>query len=312
MLNIVFRGKKVGLKSVCEIIGVKYSTMYQRMRMKNISFEEALSYDGIKLSDYETTNQENYISKKKNKNKNKNKRVMILNDIHIPFQLDDLIERIKSIYSESIDDIILGGDVIDCEGLSRFGKKYKTDLKQELEMAEKFLNDLREEFKPDNIYYVGGNHDKDRYERVVENLKDKDLYCFLPDSLIKEVSERVEGVIAVDHWYGKFYDNLVVCHPKNFSNVPARIAEQCAEYFSNRGVVEKGDIIVLGHTHKFSQLIATRRNNLMVVENGCLCKPMEYADKGILNYGEQINCFTVVEFEEGKKINNNDIKTYFI
>lgn len=305
MLNIMFEGKKVGLKSVCEKIGVKYSKIYQRMKMKNISFEEALSYDGIKLSDYET-------KKEKEAKINKKKRVMIINDVHIPFQLDNLIERIKEVYSEQVDDIILGGDIIDCEGLSSFGKKYKVSLSKELQTAEEFLNKMRKEFKPSNMFYIGGNHDKDRYERVVENLKEKDLYCLLPDSLIEEVCERVEGLTPVDHWFGKFYDNLIVCHPKNFSNVPGRVAEQCAEYFTNRGVADRGDIIILGHTHKFSQMIATRRNNLMVVENGCLCKPMDYADKGKLNYGDQVNCFTVVEFEEGKKINNNDIKTYFI
>ena len=64
--------------------------------------------------------------------------------------------------------------------------------------------------------------------------------------------------------------------------------------------------------HKFSQIIATRRNNMIVVENGCLCKAMDYADTGKLSYGEQINCFTILEFEEGKKINYNNIKTYFI
>ena len=298
MLEVILNGKKIGLKKACDKIGVKYSTMYQRMKMKNISFEEALSYDGILLSDYETNK--------------KIKKVMILNDIHIPYQLDDLIDRIKEYYNDEIDDIILGGDIIDCESLSTYGKKYRVQLSRELEMAEEFLNELKEEFKPDNIYYIGGNHDKYRYERVVENLKDKDLYCLLPDSLIVEVSERVEGVTPIDHWYGKLYDNLIVCHPKNFSNVPSKTAEQCAEYFCNRGVAQKGDVIVLGHTHKFSQIIATRRNNMLVVENGCLCKDMDYADTGKLSYGEQINCFTILEFEEGKKINYNNIKTYFI
>lgn len=307
MLEVILNGKKIGLKKACDKIGVKYSTMYQRMKKKNISFEEALSYDGILLSDYET----NKKIKEDNKIK-KIKKVMILNDIHIPYQLDDLIDRIKEYYNDEIDDIILGGDIIDCESLSTYEKKYKVQLSTELEMAEKFLNELKEEFKPDNIYYIGGNHDKYRYERVVENLKEKDLYCLLPDSLIVEMSERVEGVTPIDHWYGKLYDNLIVCHPKNFSNVPSKVAEQCAEYFCNRGVAEKGDVIILGHTHKFGQIIATRRNNMLVVENGCLCKDMDYADTGRLSYGEQIHCFTILEFEEGKKINYNNIKTYFI
>lgn len=311
MLEVILNGKKIGLKKACDKIGVKYSTMYQRMKMKNISFEEALSYDGILLSDYETNKKIKEDNKIK-KFKKKTKKVMILNDIHIPYQLDDLIDRIKEYYNDEIDDIILGGDIIDCEGLSTFGKKHKVQLNRELEIAEEFLNELKEEFKPDNIYYIGGNHDKYRYERVVENLKEKDLYCLLPDSLIVEMSERVEGVTPIDHWYGKLYDNLIVCHPKNFSNVPSKVAEQCAEYFCNRGVAEKGDVIILGHTHKFSQIIATRRNNMIVVENGCLCKAMDYADTGKLSYGEQINCFTILEFEEGKKINYNNIKTYFI
>ena len=35
MLEVILNGKKIGLKKACDKIGVKYSTMYQRMKMKN-------------------------------------------------------------------------------------------------------------------------------------------------------------------------------------------------------------------------------------------------------------------------------------
>lgn len=305
MLNIKLNNKTVGLKKACEELGVKYSTIYQRIKMKGLTFEEALAIDGLEI------NKEVKKEEKEMKQLNK-KKVMILNDIHIPYQLDELVQKIRSVYTGEVDEIIFGGDIIDCESLSRFGKKRRVSLSYEIDKTIELLNEIKQEFKPNVMHYVGGNHDKDRYERVVENLKEKDLYCFLPESLIEEVCSRVDGLQAVDHWFGKFYDNLIVCHPKSFSNIPAKISEQCAEYFTNGGVLNRGDVVVTGHTHKFSRIIATRRNNVTVIENGCLCKPMEYADKGQLSYGNQINCFTVIELVEGQPIDNNDIRTYFI
>ena len=123
--------------------------------------------------------------------------------------------------------------------------------------------------------------------------------------------KAIENFKYIDKWYARLFDNLVICHPKDFSNVPAKIAEKSAEYFLNRGIIEKDDIIFIGHTHKFSQIVSTRRQDVFVVENGCSCKPMDYSDRGNLNYGNQVNCYTIVEFEEGNKINKNDIKTYF-
>lgn len=295
---VKINGVEVSVKKACEKLGVKYSTVYQRMKFKGISFEEAIK-GLVEL-------------KEEKEIQTKTKKVMILNDIHVPYQLDDLCNKIKSVYNGEVDEIIIGGDLIDCESLSSFGKKYRISLKKEIGETVELLENLKETFNPKKIYYVGGNHDKDRYERVVEKMQEKDLYCLLPESLIEEVSELVEGVIPVDHWYGRFYNNLIVCHPKSFSNIPARTSEQCAEYFVNRGIASNTDVIVLGHTHKYSQIVATRRSNLMVVENGCLCKPMDYADTGKLSYGEQVNCFTVIELEEDKPIDKNKIKTYFL
>ena len=154
--KVRLNGIEVSVKKACEQLGVKYSTVYQRMKFKGITFEEAIK-GLVEIEDEKTQGE--------------TKKVMILNDIHVPYQLDDLCNKRKSVYDGEVDEIIIGGDLIDCESLSSFGKKYRISLKKEITETIELLENLKEAFKPKKIHYVGGNHDKDRYERCSHNLR---------------------------------------------------------------------------------------------------------------------------------------------
>lgn len=256
-----------------------------------------------------------------NKISNAKKKIMIINDVHVPYQHEELLSEIKK--HSDIDYLVIGGDLIDCESCSSFQMLERPSLEEELVSAHEFIQEINKIINAE-IICIKGNHEE-RLEREICKMQNKGLQRLLDSQLLRMLEEgfkfnigtkrkqykAIENFKYIDKWYARLFDNLVICHPKDFSNVPAKIAEKSAEYFLNRDVIEKDDIIFIGHTHKFSQIVSTRRQDVFVVENGCSCKPMDYSDRGNLNYGNQVNCYTIVEFEEGCKIDRNDIKTYF-
>ena len=257
----------------------------------------------------------------KNVKENKKKKVMIINDVHVPYQHDGLLDEIKK--HKDMDYLVIGGDLIDCESCSSFQMLERPTLEEELVAAHEFIQEINKIINAE-IICIKGNHEE-RLEREICKMQNKGLQRLLDSQLLRMLEEgfkfsvgtkrkkykAIENFKYIDKWYARLFDNLVICHPKDFSNVPAKIAEKSAEYFLNRGIIEKDDVIFIGHTHKFSQIVSTRRQDVFVVENGCSCKAMDYSDRGNLNYGNQVNCYTIVEFEEGNKIEKNDIKTYF-
>lgn len=252
---------------------------------------------------------------------NKKKKVMIINDVHVPYQHDGLLDEIRK--HKDMDYLVIGGDLIDCESCSSFQVLERPTLEQELVQAHEFIQEINKIINAE-IICIKGNHEE-RLEREICKMQNKGLQRLLDSQLLRMLEEgfkfsigtkrkqykAIENFKYIDKWYARLFDNLVICHPKDFSNVPAKIAEKSAEYFLNRGILERDDVIFIGHTHKFSQIVSTRRQDVFVVENGCSCKAMDYSDRGNLNYGNQVNCYTIVEFEEGNKIDKNDIKTYF-
>lgn len=293
-------GIKKSLSEWCKEYGISYDLVYKRVNRNGWDIKRALETGG--------------------KNPYK-KKVMVINDVHVPYQHEGLIEEIKK--HKDIDYLVIGGDLIDCESCSSFPMLDRPTLEEELIEAHKFIKEIYDITDAD-IICIKGNH-SERLEKEIMKMHEKNLQKFLNPRLLDMLSEGFsfyqKGVKVeyeplknfqyIDKWYAKLFDNMVICHPKNFSNIPARVAEQCAEYFLNKGVINSEDIVILGHTHKYSSIVASRRQNVFVIENGCCCKEMDYADCGRLGYSDQTNCYTIIEFEEGKKIDKNNIKTFF-
>ena len=300
-----YKIKKSGRSEETVILTEMYKRCEEEMGLKEYS--EKLGINKV-ISEYKTK-------------ESKKKKVMIINDVHVPYQHEKLLDEIKK--HKNIDYLVIGGDLIDCESCSSFQMLERPTLEEELVAAHEFIQEINKIIDAE-IICIKGNHEE-RLEREICKMQNKGLQRLLDSQLLRMLEEgfkfnigtkrkkykAIENFKYIDKWYARLFDNLVICHPKDFSNVPAKIAEKSAEYFLNRGIIEKDDIIFIGHTHKFSQIVSTRRQDVFVVENGCSCKPMDYSDRGNLNYGNQVNCYTIVEFEEGGKIDRNDIKTYF-
>ena len=311
-------GMKKNLKEWADYLGISKQLLNYRLNKGSeigAQIESRIKREVIRRMKKEV------IEEKERKLENKKKKIMIINDVHVPYQNEKLLDEIKK--HKDMDYLVIGGDLIDCESCSSFQMLERPTLEEELVAAHEFIQEINKIIDAE-IICIKGNHEE-RLEREICKMQNKGLQRLLDSQLLRMLEEgfkfsigtkrkkykAIENFKYIDKWYARLFDNLVICHPKDFSNVPAKIAEKSAEYFLNRGIIEKDDIIFIGHTHKFSQIVSTRRQDVFVVENGCSCKPMDYSDRGNLNYGNQVNCYTIVEFEEGGKIDRNDVKTYF-
>ncbi|MCM8827549.1 MAG: metallophosphoesterase [Candidatus Omnitrophica bacterium] len=95
-----------------------------------------------------------------------NFKVLLLNDIHIPYHDKKSLELAVNKF-DKIDIVILNGDIIDCYSLSKFERDPRRRFfKDELETAKKFLSYLRNKFKKSRIIYKFGNHEE-RFQRFI-------------------------------------------------------------------------------------------------------------------------------------------------
>lgn len=97
------------------------------------------------------------------------KRILVLNDIHIPYHEPDVVaDSLLFGHEKNIDTIILNGDIIDCYQLSSFVRDpTKRNMKFEVEMTIDFLTTLREAFPKALIIYKFGNHEE-RWEKYLK------------------------------------------------------------------------------------------------------------------------------------------------
>lgn len=253
-------------------------------------------------------------------------KVLIMNDIHIPYNRQDIFEIIEK--NKDVDYILIAGDLIDCESCSFWSVWDRPSVEEELILAHEFISKINTIVNPEKtkIISILGNHEN-RYEKDIVNMQEKQLQKMLNPKLLsmlqkgftyydrdKDITYKpIKNFEYIDHWYAKLFDNLIISHPTDFSCIDGRLNEKVAEYFLNEGVAVKDDVVIYGHTHKYSNAKINRRQGLFVIENGCMCKPMEYAKKSArLSYTPQNYAYTTLKFKMGEKINLNDIKIFHL
>ncbi|OSA92841.1 UNVERIFIED_ORG: hypothetical protein B2H93_13525 [Clostridium botulinum] len=248
--------------------------------------------------------------------------IMIINDIHAPYEREDLLESISK-HSDEIDTLIINGDYLDCHSISSFSQVKETSLKDEVVYGYYLLKKIRKILnRNQKIIMNCGNHEK-RYFTNISKMNEKDLQTFINPEILemytegftlyvdgkKKKYEPIEGLIYIPHWY-MVVDGIVVCHPLTFSQSKGKMLENISSYFVNLGI--DFTLAVLGHTHKYSAGITERFSNKSVIENCCMCKPQKYSDCGKTSYSPQTYGYTIIKYNKCEKVTLNNCKTYIL
>lgn len=196
----------------------------------------------------------------------------VLPDIHIPYQDKGAVEEALSrIEEERAGRIVILGDLMDFEAISRFNRKLekRAAFEWELKLGRKWISDFHKRFKGREIHFLAGNHESRLSKYVVRNCPE---LSGLPQLALEEVLEipgswrtysynlnavRIDGVSYV---HGrKFSGNVCMANLKKYMGS-----------------------VVQGHSHRSSSQYLRLPNGKTIgaVEAGCLCdlRPSYAAD----------------------------------
>lgn len=213
-------------------------------------------------------------------------KVCILSDFHIPYHDEAAIDAaFKYIQDTQPSTVILNGDVLDFYKLSRFMKEdAKRDPEEEISIANKILQDLRNIVPNSEIYYIIGNHETRLENYTIGNAPA--LFKIVPSifKLIKCRDLNIFGCGALT-----INDTFICEHGKLLGNKSglSAIKELEAHYMNG----------ATGHTHRLAKFITRKAGKKFVwFETGCLCS---------LNPNYMINPdwqqgFVVLEYKNGK------------
>ena len=223
-------------------------------------------------------------------------RVLVISDMHIPFNYP---VSIFNKYSGNVDILVLNGDIMDCQSISSFPKKYRINFMEEMILAREYLIELIDLIQPTKVIIIKGNHE----HRMLKYLTDKinsDLLNLMPDSpmdlIINDGFKDNDRFKHIEKFYPALKDefksqgidivyngewhcrvgNVIFAHPLAYSSPMMKTADKAVTFFS-RTQNRDFTAIVMAHTHKVGFY---KVGDIKMYEQGCVCKldELDYAD----------------------------------
>ena len=205
-------------------------------------------------------------------------KVMVVSDIHLPFQDNDAVEIMKS-YAKDYkpNHFVINGDLLDFYNLSDFDKHpdRKYSVMQEIVDGRNFLKDMRKTVgKHCQMYMTEGNHDARLQRYLVKNPELADFpELKLPNLLrLKEQGIKYSGV-STDYWSkdtGHFkFGDMVVLHGDNRFNGASTSAY--SGYSAKNTMFKLQTSVTMGHIHRLAMVHhRTPHGQMIGLEQGCL------------------------------------------
>ena len=227
------------------------------------------------------------------------KKVGIMSDIHVPFHsMSALTCAIKHLRDESIDCLILNGDIMDFYAISRHEKeKDLRDFAKEIEMGRNFLQKIRDLFPLIPIYYKMGNHEN-RWQRYLNEQAEE--FSQLHEMQFEQFFRLDKlGMIYVPDWQGIELADLLILHGHELMAGGMNPSQSTFnKTFCNT---------IIGHVHRTTNTIKKNgfKEYFHTYSTGCLTQlsPKYYP------FAQHNNGFAVVDIENGKtKVSNIIIK----
>lgn len=222
------------------------------------------------------------------------KRILAISDLHVPFNIP---AKEFAKYSDAVDVLVLNGDIMDCQSISRFSKKYRVNFVEEMIAARQYIIELTEIVRPKRVVITMGNHES----RMIRYLSDKvhdDFMQLMPDSPMdlivnegfknndrrtktevyyKPLTEVLDiGIEYKGNWYHR-EGNVIFAHPLAYSSPMMKTTEKAVNFFLRQADMRDFTSVVLAHTHKVGFYMS---GNIRMYEQGCCCmiESMDYAD----------------------------------
>lgn len=207
-------------------------------------------------------------------------KVMVISDIHIPYQSDNAVALMKQFAIDyKPNHFVINGDLVDFYGLSRFDKspERRDSTQQELVKARALLKDLRKTLGPKTkMYFVEGNHEQRMQRYLSKNPELADMPELKINSLLKLGDYNIKYIkVDGDYWsedtgHLKFGD-VVVLHGD--SRLNGASTSRNAGYSVMNTMKTMGSSVIMGHVHRLASVYARSAHKEIVgIEGGCLCK----------------------------------------
>lgn len=198
----------------------------------------------------------------------KQSRILIISDLHFPYQNNEAITLALDYGKEKkVDCILINGDLIDFAVISRHEKDWRArSIAEEFDSVRMFLNTLRSHFPQTKIVYKHGNH-CERWEKFLYNKAPEifDVNDFQLEVLLKLGELKVDTV--KDKRPIKM-GKLIALHGHELAGGGAGGVNPSRATF-----LKTLDSVIVGHYHKTSQHTETTMSGEVISVNstGCLC-----------------------------------------
>lgn len=314
---ISFLGSNLTYREIAKKVNDKFSTQYwDSERVRDVIRKYRRKQDRIeanKLLEKLEDNNPSLEIRRAKRNK-----ILILSDLHIPFHREELFDIVEK-HKNEIRAIVFAGDVLDCFEISKYPSINNYPIENELIDAIDIFKRIRNivGFTVELIL-IYGNHDN-RWKKYIANMHQKKLYKFINPNILEMLKsgftlyengeeQRYDGIPdlkIINSWYVNINNELICCHPNNFSKIDIKNAKMAIEHFISRG--EQFSAVCVAHSHH--QAETTRYLGKYGIETGCMCKPFDYS-KGYTSARPQDNGYVLIAFDENGKVNKNESKVY--
>lgn len=207
------------------------------------------------------------------------RRVGVLSDVHCPMHsMEWLLKAIKTFIHYGIEDIIINGDFIDANQISKHAGSYKRrgTLEDDLDAAEAVLKLLCKYFK--RIYINAGNHDMRLVHKMGGEISFKRMMKMIFDNPQVKVTPR--SYIYVN-------EKVAVIHPRQYSKIrgktPADLAYKIRKH------------VITGHEHHSASSVSLC-GEYQGCDVGCLVniESQDYIKNEITTHAEPLNGFAII------------------
>jgi hypothetical protein len=243
--------------------------------------------------------------------KSHRKKTVAISDLHCPFIEPEAVALMIKRDLMDADRLVINGDLLDLHSASRFPKHERVPFESEIASLDAFFATVSP-IVPE-IIIDEGNHDAriDRQVRAALPLDIVEALEFLAGGSLNPVravakrypnirAERMEYAGAGVGWAMQI-DDLIFCHAERYSKVPGAVTRALDEWFTDHEHeldLRPWKVLLQAHTHTLSRI--PWKADRLLVETGCLCKPMPYqANAKAIGRGQRRGYVTLIT-EDGE------------